>query len=135
VSALLHDVARASLPVAIALLVLTAAARAVLWLRIDELEGVARQYLEALGTWCLIAVATYTLSASAAGDAGALSLAVSLALGAAAVLLRSAPAPSPRAEPQKPPAVVAAPESAPARPLWQESAEGDARPRTGLGSR
>ena len=92
--------ARAALPVAIALLVLTAAARAVLWMRIDELQGVARQYIEALGTWCLIALATYMLAASAAGDAGALSLAVSLALGAAAMLLRSAPEPSPRPEPR-----------------------------------
>lgn len=134
-SAVLHDVARAALPVAIALLVLTAAARAVLWMRIDELQGVARQYIEALGTWCLIALATYMLAASAAGDAGALSLAVSLALGAAAMLMRSAPEPSPRAEPQQSPAVVTAPESSPARPLWQESAETDARPRTGLWSR
>ena len=46
----MHDVARAALPVAVALLVFAAFARGVLWAQIDDpaAERVAREYAEPL---------------------------------------------------------------------------------------
>jgi hypothetical protein len=87
----MHDVARASLPVAVALLVFAGTARAVLWAQIDDAaaQRVARQYLEPLGTWCLIAVATHVLALGAAGEARLLSLVLPFVVGAAAMALRS----------------------------------------------
>ena len=55
-SAFMHDVARASLPVAIALLAFTAVARAALWADDPAVVRVGRQYLEPLSIWCLGAV-------------------------------------------------------------------------------
>ena len=85
-SAFMHDVARASLPVAIALLAFTAVARAALWADDPALVRVGRQYLEPLGVWCLGAVGVQLFAVVAAGDAGALSLLLPIAMGAVLAL-------------------------------------------------
>ena len=99
-SAFMHDVARASLPVAIALLAFTAVARAALWADDPAVVRLGRQYLEPLSIWCLGAVGVQLFAVVAAGDAGALSLLLPIAMGAAAALLRpseeGAPAAAPR---------------------------------------
>jgi hypothetical protein len=83
-------IADAALPVAIGLLVLTAAARGVLWAKLEGDERrYAQQYLEPLATWCLIASAAYAFAICASGEAGVLSLAAAIALGVAAIVLRS----------------------------------------------
>jgi len=157
-TAFMHDVARAALPLAIGLLACTAAAAAVLWSRFDDAQAqrLARQYLEPLSTWCLIALATHTLALGAAGEASVLSLVLPLALGAAAVVLRSAadsdtrPAPAepvrrrgtapPTPPADAPPAASAAhptsaPAAHPAAPLWADPADDESTPRSGLWSR
>jgi hypothetical protein len=86
----MSHVANAALPVAVALLVLTAIARAVLWARIEgEEQRIAAKHLEALSTWCLIATGTYALAIAAAGKAGVLPLGAAVVMAAAAVLLRT----------------------------------------------
>jgi hypothetical protein len=87
----LHDVARAALPVAAALLVVAGAARVVLWMDLDDerLQYVARQYLAPLSAWCLGAVAVYAIALGGAGEAGLAPLAVAAGIGGAAVLLRA----------------------------------------------
>jgi hypothetical protein len=83
-------VADAALPVAIGLLVLTAAARGGLWAQLEGDERrLAQQYLEPLATWCLIASGTYAFAICAAGDAAVLPLAAAIALAGAAIVLRS----------------------------------------------
>jgi hypothetical protein len=137
-SAVMHDVARASLPVVIALLICAATARAALWAQIDDaaVQRVARQYLEPLATWCLVAVVTHVLALGAAGDVTLWSLAVPLVAGAAAVVLRS------EGETERPAAVAPEPQPAPpaaapapaAGPLWAEPADEPTR-QGGLWSR
>ena len=103
-SAFMHDVARASLPVAIALLAFTAVARAALWADDPAVVRAGRQYLEPLSIWCLGAVGVQLFAVVAAGDAGAVSLLLPIAMGAAAALLRpseEAAAPAPAAAPRK----------------------------------
>jgi hypothetical protein len=139
VSGFFHDVARASLPVAIGLLVLTAVARGLLESQLEHVRAraVARQYLAPLSTWCLIAIATYTVALLAAGDAGALSLALALAIGAAALLLRS-PDEAPReaeAAPAEREPRPAAPAPAPAGSLWGAALDDEPARRGGLWSR
>jgi TctA family transporter len=87
----MSDIARASLPVAIVLLILTTVAHGALLAPIDDARArlVARRYLEPLSTWCLVALGTHTLALIAAGSAGVFSLVVAVVLGVAAVLLRS----------------------------------------------
>jgi hypothetical protein len=87
-TAFMHDVARASLPVAIALLAFTAVARAALWADDPAIVRVGRKYLEPLSIWCLGAVGVQLFAVVAAGDAGAFSLLLPIAMGAAAALLR-----------------------------------------------
>jgi hypothetical protein len=125
-SAFMHDVARASLPVAIALLAFTAVARAALWADDPAFVRVGRQYLEPLSVWCLGAVGVQLFAVVAAGDAGALSLLLPIAMGAAAALLRpseeAAPAPAPAAAPQaaaprKRAAAPSAPAPSPSEPV------------------
>jgi len=120
----MHDVARAALPVAIGLLTCTAAAAAVLWSRFDDAQAqrLARQYLEPLSTWCLVALATHTLALGAAGEASVLSLVLPLALGAGAVLLRSVPGSAARSAPAEPAKRHAAARSAPAEPAKRHAA-------------
>jgi nucleoid-associated protein YgaU len=123
-SAFMHDVARASLPVAIALLAFTAVARAALWADDPAFVRVGRQYLEPLSVWCLGAVGVQLFAVVAAGDAGALSLLLPIAMGAAAALLRPseeaapAPAAAPQAaSPRKRAAAPSAPAPSPSKPV------------------
>jgi nucleoid-associated protein YgaU len=113
-SEFMHDVARASLPVAIALLAFTAVARAALWAHDPAFVRVGRQYLEPLSVWCLGAVGVQLFAVVAAGDAGALSLVLPIAMGAAAALLRPSEeaAPAPAAAPQAAAPPAAAPKAA-----------------------
>jgi hypothetical protein len=159
-TAFLHDVARAALPVAIGLLTCAAAARAVLWSGFDDAQAqrLARQYLAPLCTWCLVALATHVVALGAAGEASVLSLLFPLALGAAAAMLRwaperdtdaaaaaparkapaPAPAPAPTPAPAPAPAPAAPRAAAPAPPtgrLWADPTEDEAATRTGLWSR
>jgi hypothetical protein len=64
----LSAVASAALPVAIGLLVCAAAARAVLWTGFDDadLQRLAREYLDPVGTWGLGAVGVYLFARTAA---------------------------------------------------------------------
>ena len=133
-SAFMHDVARASLPVAIALLAFTVVARAALWADDPAFVRVGRQYLEPLSVWCLGAVGLQLFAVVAARDAGALSLLLPIAMGAAAALLRpseEAPAPAAARPPRKreaapapptPPTPAPAPSPAPAS-LWVKRAD------------
>jgi hypothetical protein len=149
-TAFMHDVARASLPVAIGLLILAATARAALWANLDDERArrLAAQYLEPLATWCLVALATHTLALGLAGEASALAVALPLALGAVAVVLRvsgeaperpaAAPVAARTAAPAAPaPAAAAAP--APTAPaddrLWADPVDDESTRRTGLWSR
>jgi hypothetical protein len=121
-SALMHDVARASLPIAIALLAFTAVARAALWADDPAFVRVGRRYLEPLSVWCLGAVGVQLFAVVAAGDPGALSLLVPIAMGAAAALLRpseeAAPAAAPKAAaPRQRAAAPSAPAPSPSEPV------------------
>jgi len=146
----MHDVAAASLPVAIGLLALAATAWAIEFAQVsDATKRVARQYFEPLSTWCVIALGLHTLAVGAAGEAGVGSLAAPLGLAVAAVLLRSAGAPrnpiAAEREPQRAsrpatppppapdPAGTAAP--APARALWADATADEPARRNGLWSR
>lgn len=152
-TALMHDVARASLPVAIGLLILAGTARAALWARLDDERArrLAAQYLEPLATWCLVALATHTLALGLAGEAGALAVAVPLALGAAAVMLRASgeaperpaatraaavtPAPAAAAAPAPAPMPATPPTDPSPGPLWADPIDDESTRRTGLWSR
>jgi hypothetical protein len=137
-------VADAALPVAIGLLVLTAAARGVLWAQLEGDERrLAQQYLEPLATWCLIASGTYAFAICAAGDAAVLPLAAAIALAGAAFVLRSdEPAavtgdePKPAAEQQREPTPDVPTHGRTPEPtapsLWDDANEA---PRTGLWAR
>jgi hypothetical protein len=121
----LHHVTRAALPVAIALLSFALAARAVLWAQIDHAPArrIARQYLEPLSTWCLIATGVYTLALGLRGDAELVAFVFPVVIGIGAVLLRPAAEPS-RDEPEPEPAApvpASSPQPAPPAPaglLW-----------------
>jgi hypothetical protein len=109
-SAFMHDVARASLPVAIVLLVLAVIARAVVAARFgdEQSQRTARQYLEPFSTWCLVAVATNALALGLTGEAELPAFVVPIGLGVAAALLRTevqAGEPAPTPEPAPAPAV------------------------------
>jgi hypothetical protein len=155
-TAFMHDLAGASLPVAIALLALAASARAVLWAQIDHAPArrIAAQYLEPLSTWGLVAVGVHTLAVGAAGDAGVGSLALALVLGVAAVVLRSAgergervaarperraaaraPEPAPAAAATAPAAATSAPAPESGASLWAEPVDDETTRRAGLWSR
>jgi len=89
-NAFFGHVADAALPVAVALLVLTAVARGVLWAGIEgDEQRIARQHLEPLATWCLIASGTYAFAICAAGKAAVVPLVAAIALAVAAIVLRS----------------------------------------------
>ena len=160
-SELFGHVASAALPVAITLLVLTAAARGALWAQLEgDEERIARQYLAPLATWCLIAAGTYAFAICASGEAGVLPLGAALAARAwppcfcgaegepgdePEVDVRRSPAPETlgpetggrRAFPEPVPAHVRTPEpttpaAKPAPSLWNDA---DETPRTGLWAR
>jgi hypothetical protein len=86
-SALLHHISTAALPVAIGLLTATALARVALWLEDADTRRLARQYLDPLSIWCLVAIGVHTVALIGAGDASSGSLAIALAIAAAAVWL------------------------------------------------
>jgi hypothetical protein len=151
-SAFMHDVARACLPVAIALLAFTGVARLAIWADDPKAVGLARQYLEPLSTWCLGAVAVHLFAVVAAGDADALSLLLPIAMGAAAALLRPseeatatpAPAAAPRKReaapaPPRPPSAPAPSTPAPSAPapasLWVKRADDEPARQGSLWSR
>ena len=140
-SILLHHISTAVLPVAIALLTLTALARVALWTEDADTRRLARRYLDPLSVWCLIAVAVHTLALVGAGDATGAALALAFGLAAAAAWLprtagepvaeppRAAPAEpapaTPAGEPGPPPTRPPRP-LAPGEPLWARPA-GEAR--------
>lgn len=119
----LHHVTRAALPVAILLLSFAFAARAVLWAQLDHAAAtrIARQYLEPLSTWCLIATGVYTLALGLRGDAELVAFVLPVVIAVAAVALRPTGEPS-RHEPEPEPGPAAAepPPAAPAQStsLW-----------------
>jgi hypothetical protein len=88
----LHHVTRAALPVAVLLLSFALAARALLWAELDHAPArrIARQYLEPMSTWCLIATGVYTLALALRNDAELIAFVVPVAIAAGAVLLRPA---------------------------------------------
>jgi hypothetical protein len=88
----LHHVTRAALPVAVLLLSFALAARALLWAELDHAPArrIARQYLEPMSTWCLIATGVYTLALALRNDAELIAFVVPVAITAGAVLLRPA---------------------------------------------
>src|SRR4051812_34839077 len=103
----MSEIAHAALPVIVALLILTVAARAVLFTKVDDdLTRFAREHLEALSSWCLIGLVVYGLALAAAGELGVVSFLIAVAMGVVAVLARSLPeAPEPAPEvPVEPPA-------------------------------
>jgi hypothetical protein len=119
----LHHVTRAALPVAIALLSFTLAARAVLWAQLDHAPArrIASQYLEPLGTWCLIATGVYTLALGLRGDAELVAFVIPVVLGIGAVALRPAPEHSPDEDQLEPAAPAPQPVTqtpVPAGHLW-----------------
>ncbi len=147
-TAFFHDIARAALPVAIGLLILTALARALPLAQIDDprVKRIASEYLGPLSTWCLIAVGVYTLALGLGGDASLVAFVPPVALGLAAALLRPATEPgehAPASTParREPPAApvpeparrepAAAPE--PGGALWarQREVSGSSQPRLG----
>jgi hypothetical protein len=141
-SGLAHDVAGASLPVAITLALLAAAARALRWAPV-------RQYLEPLTTWCLVAVLVHALAVGLAGEASIGTLAIPLVVALAAVLLRPAgeqkapvaaetAPPAPAAADPTPSAPAATPATSPAPAtgaLWSGPDRDESVPRQGLWSR
>jgi hypothetical protein len=116
-SGLMHDVARAALPVAIGLLLLAAAARALLAAPVEDAPArrLARLCLEPLSTWCLAALAVYAVALGAAGEMSGGSLVLALALGAAAAALwfMSDAGDTAPAEPARRPAAAHAPRRPP----------------------
>lgn len=111
-------VAWAALPIAVALVVAAAAARAVLVSTIDDarVRRAAQDHLEPLGAWALLAVGVFLLAKVAAGEAGLGPLALAAGLAAAALWL-------PRTEPE--PGVVATADApASAAPMADDPAEG-----------
>ena len=90
-STFFHDVASATVPVAIVLLLLAAAARVAVWQHIGGAEErLARAYLEPLALWCLGAFAVHVVAVGAAGEAGVVSVGVPVILGVVAALLHPA---------------------------------------------
>jgi hypothetical protein len=117
-SAFLDDVARASLPVAVVLLCFAAVARAAIWAPIEHAGALraARQYLEPLCTWCLVALVTYAVAVGGAGR-GLMALVPPLVLAFVAVLLRPAGEPAQAVEPAAE-APSGADDPAPRQGLW-----------------
>jgi hypothetical protein len=87
-SAFLGDAARASLTVAVALLLFAAVARGLLWAGIDDARALrlARQYIEPLGAWCLVALAVNLFAVGARGDLSFAALAPAVVAGVVAAL-------------------------------------------------
>ena len=134
----MSHVANAALPVAVALLVLTAIARGVIWSGIEgEEQRIAAKHLEALSTWCLIATATYAGATLAAGRVTVIGIAAAIVMAGAALLLRTeepatgevAAPEQPRREPER---EMPAHRETPTSSLWDDTNEAK---RTGLWAR
>ncbi|RKQ86088.1 hypothetical protein C8N24_4097 [Solirubrobacter pauli] len=93
--------ADAALAVAVALLVLGAIARGVLWAQLDDprWQRLARQYLEPLSTWSVAGFIVYALTLVAAGEAATAPLAIALVLAVGAAVLRVEGEAEPRVAP------------------------------------
>jgi hypothetical protein len=107
----LHHVTRAALPVAVLLLSFALAARALLWAELDHAPArrIARQYLEPMSTWCLIATGVYTLALALRNDAELIAFVVPVAIAAGAVLLRPASERAADEQPEREPVAPAPP--------------------------
>jgi len=140
----MDDIARAALPVAVALLAGAAVARAVIWARVDDdrAQRLANRYLEPLCTWSVIAVGVQLFALVAGGDTGVGALAVPLVVGTLAALLRpndnDADAPAEREPEVAPPTQAPAPPApeppTPAPPgerLWSGDLADDPPPQAG----
>jgi hypothetical protein len=132
----MDHVARASLPVAVGLLVATALARGIVETRAAdaELRRTARIHLDPLGFWCVMASGLNVLAIGAAGDAGLGSFALPIAIGLGAALLRFLPdADSAAAVPEAPAAAPAPPPPGAVAPAtstgWAERGEEHTAPR------
>jgi len=144
----LDDVARATLPVAIVLVILAAAARGVIWARLDDARAqrLARHYGEPLAIWGLAAITVHALALALSATADTLSLILLLLVAIpAAVLLRpvgeireEAPA-ARRPRPETPAPEPAQPEPtsapAPAGSLWLHQRDDDERREGSLWAR
>ena len=143
-STFFHAVASATLPVAIVLLLLAAAARFAVWQHIGGAEErLARAYLEPLALWCLGALAVHVVAVGAAGEAGVVSVGVPVILGVVAALLHPAGEAVARdalEADERPPATeparaasapAAAPAPAPAEPAAPTAAAGPRAPHPG----
>ena len=123
----LSAVADASLPVAVGLLILAAAARGVSWLVPDDprMERLAREYLEPLSTWCLIALAAHTFALVAAGRTDVIGVALPIVLAVVAVVLRDDSVEEELVADEYPaaPSSAPAPVAEPVAGLWARSAE------------
>jgi len=162
VSTFFHAVASATLPVAIVLLLLAAAARVAVWQHIGGAEErLARAYLEPLALWCLGALAVHVVAVGAAGEAGVVSVGVPVILGVVAALLHpageavardaleaderppaaarartaSAPAAAPAPAPAAPTAAAGPRAPHPGGALWADGDDDDRSHPTGLWSR
>ena len=141
----LDDLARATLPLATVLVILAAAARAVLWARLDDerAQRLARRYGEPLAIWGLAAITVHALALALSATADALSLILLLLVAIPAAVLMRAPADlreeAPRPQPEKKPAPAPRPEPeprpAPAGSLWLHRTDEDERRDGALWSR
>ena len=115
-------IANAAFPVAIGLILLALIARAAQsLLDDDQTHRLAREYLEPLTTWCLIATFIYLGAHAAAGDIGVWTVVIAAAIGIAAIFCRDSASTDEDTddEPYTPEPV--APAAAPPRtggPLW-----------------
>jgi hypothetical protein len=93
-------VATASLPVAVGLLILAAAARAAMWAQVDDerVRRVAARYLEPLATWSVIAALVHAVGLGGSAELSFGGLAIGLAIAFGGVLLR--PSAEQAAEPE-----------------------------------
>jgi hypothetical protein len=96
-TSLFDDIASASLPVAVGLLVLAAIARAALWAQLDDarVQRLAAQYLEPLATWSVIAILVHAVALGGAGELSAGGVGLALAIAFGGVLLRPGESPAP----------------------------------------
>jgi hypothetical protein len=141
----MSHVANAALPVAVALLVLTAIARGVLWSGIQgEEQRIAAKHLEALGAWCLVATGTYAVATIAAGQLSVVGIGAAIVMAVAALLLRTEeptanepvqqePERAVRRSPEPVPTHVQTPAPKP-KSLWEEPSA-ESTPRPGLWAR
>jgi hypothetical protein len=126
----MHHVASAALPVAIGLLVCAAAARAVLWWGLGDvdLQRTARDHVEPLCLWCLGVLVVYFFARSASGGALLTTAFLGAALSAPVLALWQAgqdPATEERRVEEPPPAEQPpAPDDSPRQGLWSRGLSG-----------